>query len=171
MIYVKTFQIKRLNFPLFSQYFTMHLFSKLFLLCFLTILGFVFWHCALWGLALAALVASLRKTGSMPYSSWTSTPQLRYCRNYAMSRCKNDSTGFYAPSMARNALPQRPVGALLCGWHNSTVSKLLRKSSIVYGMEPVFLTLWKNQLITTSVIRIPIIIPSCADNKVQIYQV
>ena len=33
---------------------------------------------------------------------------LRFCTNYAYSVSILDETGFYAPSMAHNALPSRP---------------------------------------------------------------
>ena len=33
---------------------------------------------------------------------------LRVCRNYAFNLSMTDETGFYAPSMAHNALPSRP---------------------------------------------------------------
>ena len=33
---------------------------------------------------------------------------LRFCRNYAFNLSMTDETGFYAPSMAHNALPSRP---------------------------------------------------------------
>ena len=52
---------------------------------------------------------------------------LRFCTNYAYSVSMLDETGFYAPSMAHNALPSRPW-LDISGFHghNSTASKLLR---------------------------------------------
>ena len=50
-------------------------------------------------------------------------------RNYAFRVSMLDETGFYAPSMAHNALPSRPwLGISGFHGHNSTASKLLRYS-------------------------------------------
>ena len=50
-------------------------------------------------------------------------------RNYACRVSLLDETGFYAPSMAHNALPSRPwPGISVFLGHNSTVSKQLRYS-------------------------------------------
>ena len=54
---------------------------------------------------------------------------LRFCTNYAYSVSMLDETGFYAPSMAHNALPSRPwLGISVFHVHKSTVSKQLRYS-------------------------------------------
>ena len=54
---------------------------------------------------------------------------LRFCRNYAFNLSMTDETGFYAPSMAHNALPSRPwLGISVLHGIISTVSKPLRYS-------------------------------------------
>ena len=46
--------------------------------------------------------------GLMPSLSLRYAAKLRVCRNYAFNLSMTDETGFYAPSMAHNALPSRP---------------------------------------------------------------
>ena len=46
--------------------------------------------------------------GLMPSLSLRYATLLRVCRNYAFNLSMTDETGFYAPSMAHNALPSRP---------------------------------------------------------------
>ena len=54
---------------------------------------------------------------------------LRFCTDYAWWFSMLDETGFYAPSVAHNALPGRPwPGISVFLGHNSTVSKQLRYS-------------------------------------------
>ena len=54
---------------------------------------------------------------------------LRYCTDYAFGFSMLDETGFYAPSMAHNALPSRPwLGISVFHGIISTVSKPLRYS-------------------------------------------
>ena len=54
---------------------------------------------------------------------------LRYCTDYAFGFSMLDETGFYAPSVAHNALPGRPwPGISVFLGHNSTVSMQLRYS-------------------------------------------
>ena len=54
---------------------------------------------------------------------------LRVCQNYAFNLSMTDETGFYAPSMAHNALPSRPwLGISVFHGIISTVSKPLRYS-------------------------------------------
>ena len=77
----------------------------------------------------------------MDCAPWTDTlvgdwcPRFRYatllrvCRNYAFNLSMTDETGFYAPSMAHNALPSRPwLGISVFHGIISTVSKPLRYS-------------------------------------------
>ena len=66
-------------------------------------------------------------------------------RNYACRVSLLDETGFYAPSMAHNALPSRPwLGISVLRGHNSTVSRQLRysPSRACVCLLPGFLTLW-----------------------------
>ena len=47
-------------------------------------------------------------TATHTYSLVRYATPLRICRNYAFWFSMLDETGFYAPSMAHNALPRRP---------------------------------------------------------------
>ena len=47
-------------------------------------------------------------TAAHAYSLVSYATPLRICRNYAFWFSMLDETGFYAPSMAHNALPSRP---------------------------------------------------------------
>ena len=68
-------------------------------------------------------------TAAHTYSLVSYATPLRICRNYAFWFSMLDETGFYAPSMAHNALPSRPwLGISVFHGIISTVSKPLRYS-------------------------------------------
>ena len=68
-------------------------------------------------------------TAAHKYSLVRYATPLRICRNYAFWFFMLDETGFYAPSMAHNALPSRPwLGISVFHGIISTVSKPLRYS-------------------------------------------
>ena len=82
---------------------------------------------------LFSLIRGLRAWDDTLVGDWC--PRFRYatllrvCRNYAFNLSMTDETGFYAPSMAHNALPGRPwPGISVFLGHNSTVSMQLRYS-------------------------------------------
>ena len=80
---------------------------------------------------LFSLIRGLRAWDDTLVGDWC--PRFRYatllrvCRNYAFNLSMTDETGFYAPSMAHNALPSRPwLGISVLHGIISTVSKPLR---------------------------------------------
>ena len=82
---------------------------------------------------LFSLIRGLRAWDDTLVGDWC--PRFRYatllrvCRNYAFNLSMTDETGFYAPSMAHNALPSRPwLGISVFHGIISTVSKPLRYS-------------------------------------------
>ena len=52
---------------------------------------------------------------------FASTTQLRSSKNYDLGCLDNDTTGFYVPSMAHNALPRHPWrGIVVCGYNSNS---------------------------------------------------
>ena len=61
----------------------------------------------------------MRKAPANHTIYFASTTQLRSSKNYDLGCLDHDTTGFYVPSMAHNALPQRPCWGIVVGGHNS----------------------------------------------------
>ena len=69
----------------------------------------------------------MRKAPANHTIYFASTTQLRSSKNYDLECLDHDTTGFYEPSMAHNALPMRPcMGVVVFFVCNSTDSKQLR---------------------------------------------
>jgi len=82
--FIKNFQIIREEFPFFSQFFTIHL------------------NCC-GGLAIVRNPGGRHSQALVGYATLPSV-----CTDYARSVSQAAEPGFYAPSMAHNALPSRP---------------------------------------------------------------
>ena len=81
----------------------------------------------------------MRKAPANHTIYFASTTQLRSSKNYDLECLDHDTTGFYAPSMAHNALPSVPCWGIVVGGHNLTASKLLRKAQYIGMLAGAFL--------------------------------
>ena len=61
----------------------------------------------------------MRKAPANHTIYFASTTQLRSSKNYDLVCLDHDTTGFYMPSMAYNALPRHPWRGIVVGGYNS----------------------------------------------------